>query len=419
MDHERLLLSKIIETRDLTALSESGLPREAFLDPTNRRVANRILDYKVEHGCVPTLQSIKADFPNYQFVTVDEPFTDLIQRTRRQHLLAIAEDALSKAVDLHDSADPEGIIKLLGQTLKDMSVETSVLRDTDITETGAERFERYMELQRGQSSLLGIPSGFGSIDKATLGFQPKQLITFVGPPKAGKSTMMLLAAHHAHMLAYKPLLIGFEMTNKEQEERIDSIAAGVSHHRLREGTLTKEEIDRLERSLHIRDAMRPFILSNDTLSTTMLSGVQAKVEKYRPDLLIVDGVYMMMDEFGEKPGSPQALTNITRGFKRMAQNLDIPIIITTQVLEWKLDKKRGITSNSIGYASSFAQDSDLIVGVNNTEDLQVKDVNIVEARNAAKMHIGVRWDWDNAVFEELDPEEMQAYSEEETEGAKF
>ena len=44
----------------------------------------------------------------------------------------------------------------------------------------------------------------------------------------------------------------------------------------------------------------------------------------------------MDDEQGEPKGSPQALTNITRSLKRLAQRFDIPIVGTTQVLSWKI-----------------------------------------------------------------------------------
>jgi predicted ATP-dependent serine protease len=171
------------------------------------------------------------------------------------------------------------------------------------------------------------------------------LIVFVGPPKAGKSTMMLLAALAAHALGKVPLLIGFEMSNEEQEQRIDAITAKISHHRLRGGNAGPTTSASGSSGNFIPGtSMADFMLSNDTMSTTTLTGIESKVEKYEPDILIVDGVYMMQDENGENPGSPQALTNITRGFKRLCQNRSLPTIITTQVLEWKMDKKKGVTA---------------------------------------------------------------------------
>lgn len=402
MDVERLLLSKVLAERDMTSVVDAGITATFFLDPRSRQVFQTMVRHKQDYGEVPTVRVMKKDFPDYPFLRADEPLPYLIEEMRKEHALSLYEAALSDAVDAYDDADEHNVQKILHHVLGQVSLDLPTTRDTDITQTGEERLERYRRLTELDGGLRGIPSGFDTIDKATQGFQRQQLVTFVGPPKAGKSTMMLLAAHYAHKEGFSPLVVGFEMSNEEQEERLDAIAAKISHHRLRNGSLRPEEVERLRRSVHGMEAMKSFVLSNDTQSTTTLTGIAAKVERYKPDLLIVDGVYMMDDEEGEPKGSPQALTNITRGFKRLAQSLDIPIIITTQVLTWKMDRRRGITDNSIGYSSSFAQDSDVILGVEKTDDPTINKVKVVIARNCPPMQTHVQWDWETGEFAELD-----------------
>ena len=416
MDHERLLVSKIIETGSTLEVDDAGVRAEFFLDPVARSVFKQIVKYKGLHGSVPTSRALGADFPTYKLFKCAEPFSDLTDRLRSAYHLSLWEASLMASVDAFDRGDLDGISQLMSETFKKVASDTPNLRDTDVTQTGEQRLERYEELRHRPNTLLGIPSGFVAIDRATQGFQAQQLVTVVGPPKAGKSSTMLLAAREAHTSGYSPLLIGFEMSNEEQEARLDAIAAQISHHRLLDGSLTAEDMKRLQRSVHEIANLKQFILSNDTMSTTTLSGIAAKVERYKPDVLIVDGVYMMQDENGEAPGSSQALTNITRGFKRMAQNYNIPIIITTQVLEWKMDKKRGVTTNSIGYSSSFAQDSDVVIAVERTDEDTVNKIKIIAARNAGNTEVLVKWDWDTGVFEEL-PEDY--FDEEEYEGAKY
>ena len=122
------------------------------------------------------------------------------------------------------------------------------------------------------------------------------------------------------------------------------------------------------------------------------------------DLLVVDGVYLMDDEEGEPKGSPQALTNITRGLKRMAQKLDIPIVSTTQALSWKLNNKktRAITADAIGYSSSFVQDADLVLGVERNPDLDDQAIiRVVAARTAPTGEVHIKWDWENMDFSEV------------------
>jgi hypothetical protein len=241
---EQLLISKIIEEQDLGPVADAGITQDYFLDGKNRRVFDAITRYKLEHGAIPRLRRIRQDFPSYKFVQAPEPWSDLIGQVRNAHDLGVLEDALAEAVEIYDDHDP----RELGPTLLQMRAK---LHD----------------------------AGFARLDKALQGFQAGQLIVFVGPPKAGKSTMMLLAALAAHALGKVPLLIGFEMSNEEQEQRIDAITAKISHHRLRGGALDEGERKRLRRKLHSWDDMADFMMSNDTMSTTTLTGIESKVEK--------------------------------------------------------------------------------------------------------------------------------------------
>lgn len=404
---EQLLIAKIIEEQDLGPVAEAGIEPDYFLDAKNRAVFARIVEYAAEYSTVPTLRAIRKDYPNYKFDPVPEPWQALTDEVRWKHDLHVLEEAMSEAVEVYDSGTKDDValmrIKaLFHHALTEIEKNTVGMKDTNLALTAEERLVRYQALADRQDNLLGIPSGFDRIDQALQGFQPGQLIIFVGPPKAGKSTMMLLSAIRAHLLRKKPLVIGFEMSNEEQEQRVDAITARISHSRLRTGELTKDEWDLLKRRLHSWDLMADFFLSNDTMSTTNLTGVAAKVDKYQPDILIVDGMYMMQDENGEKPGSPQAITNLTRGFKRLCQNKNIPTIITTQVLEWKMDKKHGVTSTSIGYSSSFSQDGDAIIAVENTDDPLVKKIKVLLARNHPPFAFYMKWDWETGEFIELD-----------------
>ena len=417
MDPERALISRIILDRTLAGITDSGITRVHFTDVNARKVFDYLTSYYQDHGVVPTSRELAADAPWYPLEEVVQETTgSLVSRLLQYRALDVIEEELLAATHAYEADDVQGVFTILSRTLSSLVDSQPNLRDTNLVDTWEERLARYNS--EAPDALRGIPSGFPTIDQATQGFQKQQLVTFVGPPKAGKSTMMLLAALNAHRLGFSPLLIGFEMTNEEQEERIDSIEAHISHHRLRGRSLMKvpdpddpdktiHERDLLRRGVHRIAARRDFWLSNDSQSTTTLTGVANKVEKYKPDLLIVDGVYMMQDENGEPPGSWKALTNISRGFKRMAQNLDLPIIITTQVLEGKMDKQRGVTSYSIGYSSSFAQDSDVIIGVEKTDVKMVNKVKIVAARNCPNLETYVRWDWETGYFEE----EKDAYGD--------
>jgi replicative DNA helicase len=416
VDVERALICKIIQEKALGDATDYGIRPHFFKNRTNREVFQTIVAHSRDYSEVPSVRVMERDFPDYKFTRSEESMVYLMDEVRKNHSLSVYQKALNQAVAFYDDEDPESCREVLLQALGSVANDVMSSRDVDVTATVEQRLERYASLRNLEGGLRGIPSGFPTIDRATQGFQAKQLTTMVGPPKAGKSTMMLIAAMSAHLMGLTPLFIGFEMTNEEQEERLDAICAHVSHHRLRNGSLTAEEEARLRKSMHMFAAMKPFIFSNDTMSTTTLSGIDAKVTRYNPDIVFIDGTYMMDDEEGEDKGSPQALTNITRGMKRQAQNRNIPYVNSTQVLEWKMSRKKGITSNSIGYASSFAQDSDHVIGVEHpmeapySDDDTMRKVKIVLSRNTRGVETMVRWDWETGEFDEVD--EVDPYAEE-------
>jgi replicative DNA helicase len=255
------------------------------------------------------------------------------------------------------------------------------------------------------NGLRGIPTGFLGLDRITAGLRPQQLVTFVGEAKKGKSLITLIMAQAAHNHGIVPMYVSFEMSIEEQAARYDAIISGIPHTRIIRGDLTAQDMDKLNKVLGLRKNMQPFIMTEDTHSLTTVSALAGKVQQHRPRLLIVDGVYLMDDENGEPKGSPQALTNITRSLKRLAQRFDIPIIGTTQVLSWKLGNKksRQITAEAIGYTSSFAQDSDLVLGVESDPDIDNQAIiRVVLSRSSPKGEVRIKWDWDTMNFTEVD-----------------
>jgi len=102
--------------------------------------------------------------------------------------------------------------------------------------------------------------------------------------------------------------------------------------------------------------------------------------------------------------TPQAITNITRAMKRLAQRIDLPIIITTQTLLWKMRAGK-VTADSIGYSSSFFQDSDVILGLEPVEeDEKIRLLKVVASRNCGPTETPLTWRWSTGCFH--DEEEM-------------
>jgi len=401
---EHLLISKVIQTKDLTVALKSGVKEDHFTKEWSK-VWSWVVTFWRDHGEVPTKRALSQEFGDIRLISAEEePFTALIDEVYNSYRHRNLLEAMALAVPSLESGDTAKALLELSKGVQLASAETARLRDINLIDTWEQRVDKYKELQSTPNALRGIPTGLLGLDRITSGFRPQQLITFVGEAKKGKSLMTLIMANAAHLHGKSPLFVSFEMSAEEQAARYDAIVSKVSYTNILRGSLTNNELAKITDTLRMRKNMHPFIVTEDTSSLTTVSALAAKVKEFKPDILFVDGVYLMDDENGEPKGSPQALTNITRSLKRLAQNSDIPVIGTTQVLSWKLGNKksRRITADSIGYTSSFAQDSDLIVGVESDPDIDNQSIiRVVLARSAPLGEIRINWDWNNMDFTEV------------------
>jgi replicative DNA helicase len=283
-------------------------------------------------------------------------------------------------------------------TILDEGVSQS--SDIDLTANTEQRYKEYLDIKTRDGGLLGYGTGFRTIDQATAGLQPGQLITIIAPPKTGKSVLAMQIAVNVHEAGHVPMFQSFEMTNIEQQHRHDAMRANIAHSRLTRGKLNPDEDRRYQAALKKMETMQKFYLT-DSVAARTVSGLQAKIEKIRPDIVFVDGVYLMEDEKSGETETPRALTQITRDLKRLAQKYEIPVVISTQVLLWKM-KKGQVSADSIGYSSSFFQDSDVILGLQkqDEEDDSSRELRIVASRNSGPATTDLMWDWEGGRFEE-------------------
>jgi replicative DNA helicase len=400
-DNEVRLLSRAVRTRDISVLLEAGVNDDWFFVDENKAVWRFIRQHWTRYQEVPTGVTVLDNFPTYRLLAVDDNIDylldQLIEYRKRQSTITVVQDA-SEAIA---SGDHNTAIAVLNQGVAKLLDEGSrETTDIDLTLNAIQRFDEYLNVKTRPNGLLGIATGFRTIDQATAGLQPGQLITIIAPPKTGKSVLALQVAVNVHNDGFVPLFQSFEMNNIEQQHRHDAMRSHIAHSRLIRGALTKEEEARYQKVLEDMEGMHKFYLT-DAVSAMTVTGLAAKIDKLRPDIVFVDGVYLMVDEITGEQNSPQALTNITRGLKQLAMAKKIPIVISTQVLLWKM-KKRQVSADAIGYSSSFYQDSDVILGLQkqDEEDDTSRELRIVASRNCGPASSDLLWDWEEGKFEE-------------------
>jgi replicative DNA helicase len=404
-DVERQLLSKIIYSGKLADVLQARITTAFFHDEAMAIVWEWMEDHYSKYQTSPGRDALHLQFGNWDFVKVPEPLDYYVDALRSAHKRASTNALLREVVEAHGDGDTDRALALMAGGVEGIAADAAVTEDVDITQTWSDRMDYYEELENLSGELVGITTGFPSIDRVTSGFQGEQLIVLVAPAKAGKSTMVMKMAQAAQASFKSVLFFSFEMSNREQTARHDAMLGGFSYNKILWGGMSPGEKDRLRKALRQRESYPPFVLVHDMTSTTTLSSVAAKVAQYQPDLVIVDGVYMMDSEIpGVEAIDTRSLTKISRGLKRLAQRTKIPIIGTTQALDSKWNKKTGLVSSATGYTSAFAQDCDLMLGLEPADDDGIAKLRILDGRNAKKMLTHIKFDWEKGDMSEIEIE---------------
>ena len=417
------MLAKVIREEDMPGLVDAQITREYFIDEEHLQVFDWMRGHYREYGKAPGLQALRDNYPTWKCPDTPEPLTYYVDKLRLAYRYDLLQEAVSESAALlsEDAGNTDEAQLVLARSLTEISDLVNPLRDHDLTDPKvfAKTVDFYRELTENPGDLRGLATGWPTIDLATMGLQPGQLTTFVGPPKGGKSTVMLSAADEVSLQGEDVLFVSFEMSYEEMQARWVGKRAGTNYRRLLKGKMNKHDtkrLDKLDRQLRTRPRGR-FVLSEDVSSTTTVSGIIAKVQQYKPRVLFIDGVYLMDDETGEPKGSSQAITNITRSLKRVAQLFQISIVISTQTLYSKM-RGQTIKASSIGYSSSFGQDSDAVIATEIRDGLDgAPDEHFLKILLSRSGPMGVEtrinFDWETSqfsefastAFDEADPDE--------------
>ena len=416
MNVQHALLCKLIHGGDITHVINSRITPEFFPDEQYRRIYEYVIEHWRKYRQPADIDVMKNAFPSYTWEQHSQSLDYFIDGLRERRRVSLITDTINDVVSYTQSKDnpdaTDRILELMADCLQQVRLETYPTLDVDFTKMGDEIVARLEERMLDPGFLRGISTGYKGIDYVTGGLQPEQLVVLIGLPKAFKSATLLTMAMAAHKQAKTPLFIGFEMSNEEQYDRLVSLYSGISLTALMNGTLSWKDLQTIKAKHKILEGMRSFITSVDMASATTVPGVQAKIMEYQPEVVFIDGAYLMRSELPKaEPGSAQALTDIARELKKLAQTLSLPIVVTTQASHAR--SKAGLTMFSPMYTQAWQQSADVLLGVErlNPEDGDLSAamirLSVLASRSGPRAETVLRWDWANGSVLEMDPAQFR------------
>jgi replicative DNA helicase len=239
--------------------------------------------------------------------------------------------------------------------------------------------------------ITGVPSGFRELDKKTSGFQRSDLVVVAARPATGKTSICLNIAANAAVRNKIPVLIfSLEMSRQQLAQRVICADARVNSHRLRTGFIAQDEINRLVASVG-RLSEAPIYI-DDSGSLTSLE-LRAKARRLKREkgigLVIVDYLQMMRGtQRGSQESRVQEISEISRGLKSLAKELEVPVIAISQLnrsLESRQDKRPQMSD--LRESGAIEQDSDLILFVYR-EEVYAKADTPPDKKGVAEIIIG-------------------------------
>ena len=260
----------------------------------------------------------------------------------------------------------------------------------DIKDLLTKTVEEIDFLFQSEGNVTGVPTGFDKFDESTTGLHAGELIIVAGRPSMGKTTFAMNIAENAAIGHKTPVAVfSMEMPGEQLAMRMISSLGRIDQHHIRTGQLTDEDWPRITSAVHMLSEARLFIDDTPAMSPGEVRARARRLKrKHGLGLVVVDYLQLMQVAGGSENRATE-ISEISRGLKALAKELEVPVIALSQLnrsLEQRTDK-RPIMSD-LRESGAIEQDADLIVFIYRDEvynedspDKGMAEIIIAKQRN--------------------------------------
>ena len=219
-------------------------------------------------------------------------------------------------------------------------------------------------LSQTGSAITGVPTGFTDLDHITAGFQKGDLVIVAARPSMGKTALTLNIAQHAAIGAQKAVaFFSLEMSKEALVQRMLTSEARVDASRVRTGRLRDDDYPRLAQAAGLLNTAPVYIDDTAGISILEMRAKARRLKADRPDLALVIVDYLQLMSTGSRmENRQQEVSEISRGLKALAKELDVPVVALSQLsraVESRPDKRPMMSD--LRESGAIEQDADLIM----------------------------------------------------------
>ena len=255
----------------------------------------------------------------------------------------------------------------------------------------AQAVDKIETLYELDGDITGASTGFTDLDEKTSGLQPADLIIVAGRPSMGKTTIAMNMAENVALKSGMPVAVfSMEMPGESLAMRMMSSLGRIDQHKVRTGKLDDDDWPRLTSAINLLAETKLFIDDTPALTPTEVRSRARRLTREHGQLgLIVLDYLQLMQSPASGDNRVQQISDISRGLKALAKELNVPVIALSQLnrnLEQR-PNKRPVMSD-LRESGAIEQDADLIIFVYRDEvynedspDKGIAEVIIGKQRN--------------------------------------
>ncbi len=277
-----------------------------------------------------------------------------------------------------------------------------------------ETFERLDNLSKHHGSLRGIATGFADLDKQLSGLQKTDLVILAARPGMGKTALALNVAKNVAIKGNAPVgIFSLEMGKDQLIDRMISSVGNIESWHLRTGNLTNDDFSRLQHAMSILNDAPIYINDVGSVNILQMRALARRLQSSKGlSLLIID--YLQLMQPMNRMASPvQQVTENTRALKILAKELNIPVLVLSQLSRAVEQRVPSIPKLSdLRESGSIEQDADIVMFIyrddmynENSLKPGVADIIIDKHRNGPTGTINLYFDKDRSSFRDLDKNE--------------
>ena len=287
---------------------------------------------------------------------------------QRRELIGIAEDMVLNARDLSD------VEKTATHIQENAEAKLFALSAFGPTQNGPKSFSACFDdalsgIEAACASdgrLQGIATGLSDLDQMLGGFRASDLIILGGRPSMGKTALATGMALAAARSGKKTLVFSLEMSAEQLTNRIISAEIGLSSNRLEQGWISRAEFERI--AIEIRENIAGLPLFIDDQPALTIEAIRTRARRLARSgglgMIVIDYLQLIGQGGKRAENRTQEISEFTRKLKALAKDLNIPVLVLSQLsraLEAREDKRPQLSD--LRESGSIEQDADVVMFV--------------------------------------------------------